>query len=205
MKDMWNSRFAEKEYIYGKEPNQFFKSHMDVFQPGSKVLFAAEGEGRNAVFALINGLNAVACDFSEEAKKKALQLAEENLVQLEYYVGDLIDIDFPEESFDGLVLIYAHFPPQNRSKIHQKLQSLLKPGGKLILEGFSKNHLEVSKNNERSSGPRNIEMLFTTDIIKSDFNEMKFLLETEEIVELEESQYHEGKSSIIRMLGAKNG
>lgn len=200
---MWNSRYAEKEYVYGKEPNQFFKSHLDEFEPNSNVLFAAEGEGRNAVFALKNGLKAIAFDFSVEAKKKAMQLAEENLVQLEYHIGNLLDINFPEESFDGLVLIYAHFPPPIRKKIHQKLQTLLKSGGKLILEGFSKNHLEVSKNNERTSGPQNIEMLFTTDIIKNDFNEIEFSLEVEEIVELVESKHHEGKSSLIRMIGVK--
>lgn len=201
---MWNSRFAEKEFIYGKTPNKFFEAHINNFRPESKVLFAAEGEGRNAVFALKKNLQAVAFDFSIEAKNKAMLLAEENLVKLEYHIGNLMEINFPKESFDGLVLIYAHFPPPIRKKIHRKLQSLLKPEGVLILEGFSKKHLEVSKNNKKTSGPQNIEMLFTIEILKEDFNELDFSLALEEVDILDESPYHEGKSSLIRMIGKKN-
>jgi len=203
MKDMWNTRFAEKAFVYGKAPNKFLERNLSVFEPHSRVLFAAEGEGRNAVFALKNGIDAVAYDFSVEGKKKAMQLADESLVQLEYHIGNLMDIDFPEKSFDGLVLIYAHFPPPIRKKIHQKLQSLLKSGGVLLLEGFSKNHLEVSKYNANTSGPQNIEMLFTVEMLKQDFNELNFSLALEEQDVLDESLYHQGKSSLIRMIGNK--
>lgn len=203
MKDRWNIRYAEPEFVYGKAPNRFFESNIDAFKPNSKVFFAAEGEGRNAVFALRKGLHAVAVDFSEEAKNKALKLAEENHVRLEYHVGDLLEINFPKESFDGLVLIYAHMPSAIRQKIHRKLQSLLKPGGVLVLEGFSRNHPEVSKNNHRTSGPQNIEMLFSVNLLKEDFDEIRFSLAVEEIDELNESPYHEGKSSLTRMIGTK--
>jgi len=203
MKDMWNSRYAQTDFVYGKAPNRFFETHIDVFSPQSKILFAAEGEGRNAVYAMKKGMQAVAFDFSVEAKKKAMLLAEENRVYLNYHIGNLLEIDFPEESFDGLVLIFAHFPPPIRKKIHQKLQSLLKPGGVLLLEGFSKNHLEVSKYNTNTSGPQNIEMLFTVEMIKQDFNELDFSLALEELNEMDESQYHQGKSSLIRMIGTK--
>jgi len=203
MKDMWNSRYAESEFVYGKAPNRFFELNIDIFRPASKLFFAAEGEGRNAVFALKKGMQVVAVDFSEEARKKALKLAKQNFVELEYQVGDLLEVDFPKESFDGLVLIYAHVPPPIRQKIHRKLQSLMKPGGMLILEGFSKKHLEVSKNNDRTSGPQDIEILFSLDLLKEDFNEIEFSLAVEEIDELDESKYHKGKSSLIRMIGTK--
>lgn len=203
MKEMWNSRYAEPEYVYGKEPNRFFESNIGVFKPNSKILFASEGEGRNAVFALKQGLQAIAVDFSEEAKKKAISLANDNQVNLEYYVSNLLEVEFSENSFDGVVLIFAHFPPQIRQQIHRKLQSFLKPGGILVLEAFSKNHLEVSKNNERTSGPQNLEMLFTVEMLKEDFNELNFSLAIEEIEILNESLYHEGKSSLIRMIGTK--
>lgn len=201
---MWNSRYAGQEFVYGKTPNKFLESHIDVFKPNSQILFAAEGEGRNAVFALKKGMKAVAVDYSEKAKNKALKLAAENLVQLDYHIGDLLEMDFPEEYFDGIVLIYAHFPSQVRKKIHQKLQKLLKPNAILLLESFSKNHLEVSKNNLRTSGPQNIDMLYTVDLLKEDFNEVDFSLALEESDVLAEGAYHEGNSSLIRMIGTKN-
>ena len=48
----WNERYVSKEYVYGKEPNTFFKDfiHQKLRIPG-KLLLPAEGEGRNAVFA----------------------------------------------------------------------------------------------------------------------------------------------------------
>ena len=54
MKEFWNSRYQEKEYAYGLEPNLFFKSELIKLIPG-KALFPAEGEGRNAVFAAKSG------------------------------------------------------------------------------------------------------------------------------------------------------
>ncbi|MGB8374902.1 MAG: SAM-dependent methyltransferase, partial [Salegentibacter sp.] len=46
----WNDRYREKEYAYGVEPNVFLKEKLEKLNVG-KILFAAEGEGRNAVFA----------------------------------------------------------------------------------------------------------------------------------------------------------
>ena len=51
MKEFWNERFSSEEYIYGTEPNLFFKSELDKRTPGD-LLMPAEGEGRNAVYAV---------------------------------------------------------------------------------------------------------------------------------------------------------
>ena len=50
MKEFWDQRYSDSEYVYGKKPNQFFKEFVDENQPG-KILLPAEGEGRNAVYA----------------------------------------------------------------------------------------------------------------------------------------------------------
>ena len=50
MKEMWNQRYTDKEYIYGKAPNILVKEFIDQSEAG-RILFAAEGEGRNAVYA----------------------------------------------------------------------------------------------------------------------------------------------------------
>ena len=74
----WNERYVSKEYVYGKEPNTFFKDfiHQKLRVPG-KLLLPAEGEGRNAVFAALNGYQVTAFDFSKDAKNKAQLLADE--------------------------------------------------------------------------------------------------------------------------------
>lgn len=39
----WNDRYADSEYAYGLEPNDFLKQQ--YFKPKSKILCLAEGEG----------------------------------------------------------------------------------------------------------------------------------------------------------------
>ena len=45
MKEFWDTRYAAEEYVYGTEPNEYFKSFIDRLEPGS-ILLPAEGEGR---------------------------------------------------------------------------------------------------------------------------------------------------------------
>jgi 2-polyprenyl-3-methyl-5-hydroxy-6-metoxy-1,4-benzoquinol methylase len=79
----WDERYSTTEFIYGSEPNSFFKSELEKLASG-KILLLGEGEGRNAVYTALNGWTVDAVDFSLKAKEKALQLAEENKVHINY-------------------------------------------------------------------------------------------------------------------------
>src|SRR5690554_4823161 len=131
----WDERFSSEEYIYGEEPNEYVKEQLTKLKPG-RILFAAEGEGRNAVFAATKGCEVVAFDPSEAGKMKALQLAASKGVSIDYDVTDVANADYPLESFDALVLIYAHFQEDSRREYHQKLAGFVKKGGHILLESF---------------------------------------------------------------------
>ena len=75
MIDFWNDRYGADEYAYGTLPNEFLKAELAKLKPGS-ILFPAEGEGRNAVFAAKQGWQASAFDMSTAGKSKAEQLLE---------------------------------------------------------------------------------------------------------------------------------
>ncbi len=62
MKELWNIKYAVDEYIYGEEPNKYFKYAVDKYIPSGKILLPAEGEGRNAVYAAQKDIEAVAFD-----------------------------------------------------------------------------------------------------------------------------------------------
>lgn len=197
MSEFWNERYALQEYVYGTEPNVFFKDQIKKISPG-KILFPAEGEGRNAVYAAKLGWDVYAYDSSTKAKKKAELLAKGNSVEINYNVYDMETADYPLEFFDCIVLIFAHFHPFERNFFHNKLVSFLKPGGTIILEGFSKKQMQFN-----SGGPRNLEMLFSADEIQNDFNLLlKTELEETETV-LDEGSFHQGPASVIRMIGKK--
>ena len=204
MKDFWNSRFSATEYAYGKEPNQFFEHALKEIQPTGKIFLPAEGEGRNAVFAASLGLDVLAFDISEEGKKKADLLAKEKQVSINYQVGNLNQLGLEPNSFDVIGLIYAHFESYIKVAYHKEFVSLLKPGGFLIFEAFSKNHSKFQKINPNAGGPKNAEMLFSLDEIRTLFDELEEISLVEKVIDLEEGPFHRGKASVIRYIGQKS-
>jgi hypothetical protein len=197
MKEFWDTRYSEPGFVYGKEPNKYFKYALSKMTAG-KLLLPAEGEGRNAVFAAGNGWTVTAVDFSAQGRDKALKFAEERKITIEYVLSPLEKYVFPENEFDSVALIYAHFPPPLRTQIHNSVAKSLKPGWMLILEAFSKEQI-----NNNTGGPRESSLLYTIKDILSDFSDLT-VIESDEIeMELEEGQYHRGKSNIIRLLAKK--
>ncbi|MEO1256867.1 MAG: class I SAM-dependent methyltransferase [Bacteroidota bacterium] len=198
----WNQRYADKAFAYGIEPNVFFKDQLQQFDSG-KLLMPADGEGRNGVYAATQGWKVTSADLSIVGKQKAEALAKQHEVALEYIVGDLNDMSFEPTSFDAIGLIYAHFPATIKSDLHKKIIGYLKPGGIVIFEAFSKNHLPLSKADPAVGGPMDIDMLFSTEELQKDFEGFEMLHLAEEEVLLNEGKFHNGKSSVIRFVGRK--
>jgi len=201
-REFWDERYGNEEFVYGKLPNKYFKEKIDELSVG-KALFAAEGEGRNAVYAATLGWEVTAFDQSLCAKKKAISLAENNQVTIDYLVSDLDNFNYTSASFDVLVLIFAHFPEEKRRIYHRQLTQTIKNGGYIILEAFSKNHMQNQKENPKVGGPKNIDMLYDLDEIKEDFQNFEFLEAYETETELNEGEHHKGKGSVIRILAKK--
>lgn len=196
----WDDRYSKAEFAYGEEPNNYLKEQLTKLSVG-KILFPAEGEGRNAVYAAKNGWTVVAFDISNEGKNKALKLAEKNNVTVDYKVGKLENLDL--EQFDIIALIYAHFPADIKSLYHKTLDKHLKVNGTIIFEAFSKRHIDYVTKNEKVGGPKDIESLFSIDEIKADFPNYEFIELEEKEIELSEGIFHNGTGSVIRFIGRK--
>lgn len=202
MKDFWDDRFSSEEYVYGEVPNEYFHSRFTQFDPG-EILFAAEGEGRNAVFAAKCDWKVTAFDVSTEAKKKAEKLAKKHNVQLDYRVGDLPDLGLEKDEFDAVAMIYAHFPPQVRSRYHSLLLSYLRRDGLVFFEGFSKKHKIYQEKNPAVGGPKDEALLYSMEEIKEDFGSLNFLELYEAEVDLKEGKGHDGLGAVIRFVAQK--
>lgn len=200
--DKWNQRYRSSTYAYGEEPNLFLENSLKDLEP-KKILFAAEGEGRNAVYAASKGWEVSAFDISTEAYKKAIQLATKREVTIEYQVDNLFELDFTAHQFDVIALIYAHFPAAIKSNYHKKLLSLLKPGGLVVFEAFSKNHIKLKEENPKVGGPSDIDDLFSIAEIEADFSTCSFLQLEEVVIDLNEGIYHQGQGSVIRFIAQK--
>jgi len=200
--DRWNERYSKDEFAFGEEPNEYLKEQLEKLSAGT-ILFPAEGEGRNAVFAAKLGWTVSAFDISIEGKKKAMRLADANNVTIDYQVGELQTLNYHNEQFDAIALIYAHFPADIKSLYHKTLDKYLRKGGVIIFESFSKKHIDYVLKNEKVGGPRDLPSLFLIDEIRSYFADYDFeeLEETE--IELNEGIYHVGLGSVIRFVGRK--
>ena len=195
--NIWDERYNQNDYIYGTNPNEFFREELQKIPPGI-ILLPAEGEGRNAVYAALQKWEVHAVDSSIEGQKKAFRLADRNIVQINYAVADLTDFNLPEEKFDVIALIYTHLPETIRKSIHTKLIRSLKVGGTIILEAFSTEQLQYT-----SGGPKTLELLYTPEIIEEDFKSLQFIKFENKITTLSEGEYHKGKAHVIRLVAKK--
>ena len=206
MSDLWTQRWDERykaeEFAYGENPNEFLKEQLDLLAPG-KILFPAEGEGRNAVYAARKGWKTSAFDISSEGQKKAFALADKNKVTIDYRVGLLETLGYQPEGFDAMALIYAHFPAEIKSQLHRLLDQYIRKDGYVIFEAFSKKHLDYIARNEKVGGPRDLASLFSIEEIQEDFSDYEVILLEEKEIELSEGLYHNGLGSVIRFVGCK--
>ncbi len=197
MKEHWDERYAAEEYIYGTHPNAWFAEKLSGINKG-KLLLPAEGEGRNAVFAASIGWDVSAFDQSEEGRKKALKLATENSVAINYTIADLTTFNCPDTSFDAIALIFVHMPVEIRQLVHQNLIKCLKPGGYLILEAFTKKQIQNS-----SGGPKTELLLYERDYLLHDFSELEIIDFDETTTVLNEGPLHQGEAFVLRLYARK--
>lgn len=196
--ELWDIRYMADEYIYGKAPNMFFKSRLDKLEPGS-ILLPGEGEGRNAVYAAERGWNVTAFDISKEGRKKALQLAADRGVFIDYRLMPYTGFSRPDSLVDVIGLFFTHQPSKMRRDFHRSLQSLVHPEGVILLEAFHKDQI---KND--TGGPKDIDFLFDETGLRADFPELEMVhLETLPNI-LDEGTYHQGEAIVVQMIARRN-
>lgn len=200
--DFWDSMYKQPEYAFGTQPNVYFAEKLNQLK-SEKILLIGEGEGRNAVYAAINGWDVTACDLSQAGKEKANQLAAQNNVTINYIVGDFGTIEFAPKQFDAVALIYAHFPKQIQKKYIDKAIGLIRPQGHIIIEGFSLDNLSFRVTNPQIGGPSDPAMLYTINLINEWFTQFDHIEKKQTVTTLNEGLYHVGEGSVIRFLGKK--
>ena len=195
MKELWDKRYSGADYIYGKEPNLYFKKIIDGLVPGN-LLVPGAGEGRDAVYAATLGWNVHAFDQSEKGKEKALSLAAEKNALISYNVLNAEDFVIEENKYDLISLIYFHLPSDLRQKFYKDIIKCLKPNGQIILEAFNPKQI-----NNNSGGPKDLSILITSEMLIKDFEDLHSIELIEMETFLEEGDYHKGKADIIRYHG----
>jgi hypothetical protein len=193
MENFWNQRYDREEYVYGTSPSTFFgKKLWD--QKFGRLLLPGEGEGRNAVYAARKGWLVHAFDYSTVGAAKAIKLSRKEQVRFEYQISDTDSFEIAEDYYHLISVSFLHLLPEERRIFHRNMLLSLLPGGKIILEYFSKKQIDLD-----TGGPRNLNMLYDPEELKNDFEGAEILELHEEKVLLNEGLFHQGEAWVIRM------
>jgi hypothetical protein len=198
MREFWNERYSSEPYVYGVEPNEFFRERIATTTPG-RMWLPGEGEGRNAVHAAERGWSVHAADWSDAARDKALKLARERGVEIRYDVADLDDARPPRESYDFIGLFFLHLDDARRADLHRKAIEALAPGGTVALEAF-----EIDQLAEGTGGPKSAELLYSLRDLAEDFVDLDFLHFEKTRTTLREGDGHAGEAVVVRFVGRKS-
>ena len=197
MKEIWENRYTQSDYVYGTGPNEWFRQFIDGQKPG-KILMAAEGEGRNAVYAAQKGWQVSAFDLTEAGPRKAASLALQAGVTIDYITADAQEVNYPANHFDALGIIFFHLPDSVRRHIFNRLSGFVRPGGFIVLECFSKKHFGNTR-----SGPKTIDLLYEPAAIRDDFADLEMVVFEEARYTIDEGALHQGPAEVIRLIALK--
>jgi SAM-dependent methyltransferase len=196
----WDARYEGAAYAYGEAPNAFLAS-LALPEEG-RALVPGDGEGRNGVFLAERGFAVETLDLSAEGVAKAQALAARRGVALEARQADLLAWDWPVATYGLIALIYLHLIALERRFVHAKALAALKPGGLIVLEAFTPQHLEKQAAGARG-GPREAALLYSADDLREDFAAAEIELLQEAEVDLREGALHEGRSAVVRMVARR--
>lgn len=198
MSSIWDERYRETEGVYGREANPFWMSEL-VKCEGDNLLLPCEGEGRNAVWGAQQGWNVHAFDSSGVGLETMKRWSQEAGVYVNAEHADAFEFMGRPGGYDVVGLFYAHMPAHLRQAFHALAIKWLAPGGTLILEAF-----HVDQLNLHSGGPKDIEMLFTESLVRSDFKELSIQQCERVETSLNEGPFHQGPAVLLRMVGTKS-
>jgi SAM-dependent methyltransferase len=197
--ERWETRFAGADYAFGTAPNAFLAACKDLLPASGRALAIADGEGRNGVWLAQQGLQVLSLDFSPSGQRKAKALARARGVDVAFELTDAHAWAYPENAFDVVVEIFGQFsPPAERARKWAGMRKALKPGGLLIIQGYTPKQLEYG-----TGGPKQIENLYTRALLEDAFRGYRDMTIAEDEVELREGTSHAGMSAVINFAARK--
>ena len=197
----WNERYSQagEDYLFGAEPNRFLSGLSSYFRPGMRVLSVADGEGRNGVWLAQQGMEVTALEISPVALAKARRLAALRDVPVNFVQADALTWTWSGAAYDAVAAIFIQFAmPAERNQLFASIKHTLKPGGLLLLQGYTPRQLEY-----RTGGPPLAENMYTEAMLRTTFADMEILHLREHDEVISEGVGHHGMSALIDLVARK--
>lgn len=194
----WNRRFATDHYLFGEAPNAYLLSQATHLLPGT-ALALADGEGRNGVWLAEQGLQVDGFDFSDRAIEKARALAKRRGVAVNWACCDWQTFDWRVSHYNNLVGIFFQFAtPEERSALFARMDDSLKPGGTLVIQGYTARQLDFN-----TGGPGKLEHMYSGALLREAFTGYEVLDLSSYEAEIAEGTAHKGMSGLIGLCARK--
>ena len=193
----WDERYQKDRFLFSTQPNPFLVEQAG--NPPGRALAVGDGEGRNGVWLAEQGWSVTSLDYSPEGIAKTQRLAAQRGVAVETVCADASQWAFPEAAFDLIVLFYFHLPRAAAKVAHAGCVRALKPGGRVILEGFRKEQMPLT-----SGGPRVEDWMYSAQEISEDFGTLDASINRAVGRVLREGRLH-GTAAIYQFVGHKAG
>lgn len=195
----WNQRYSGEDYVFGREPNAYLRAQAALLPARGRALCVADGEGRNSVWLARQGLQVQAFDIAGVAVAKARKLAAAAGVSVDYEVAGCDDWHWPAAAFDVVVAIFIQFAdPAMRERQFTNMVRCLRPGGVLVLQGYTPRQLEF-----KTGGPGVLSHLYTPELLRLAFAGLDIVDLVEYEAELSEGSRHAGRSALLGMVARR--
>jgi 2-polyprenyl-3-methyl-5-hydroxy-6-metoxy-1,4-benzoquinol methylase len=197
--ETWNRRDAGDDFLFGTEPNAWLCEHASRLPRGGLILSVADGEGRNSVWLAQQGFQVDAFDIAHRAVEKAQSFAQRQGVSVNFAVADVDGFAWPEAAYDGVAAIFVQFAdPDMRARLFERIVRSLKPGGVLVLQGYTPKQLDY-----RTGGPPILSHLYTRELLESAFSGLSVIELREYEADVREGQGHSGRSALIGLVARR--
>lgn len=196
---MWEDRYSSHDdYLFGTAPAQFLAENPWLAIPGGTALSVADGEGRNAVALAQAGMQVSAFDLSTTAVGRAQTLAAQKRVALTTQACDWQRWDWTRQ-FDLVMGIFIQFmPPAKRPDQLHDMARALKPGGRLVLHGYTPEQVALG-----TGGPPDPAQMWTPEILTAAFPDFRIERLATYEREVQEGHAHVGRSALIDFVAIK--
>ncbi len=189
---MWDDRFSQAEPVYGERPNSYLRAQVHRLAPGASVLVPGDGYGRNGLWLAQQGFRVHTVDLSPIGVERARNSAREAGLSVTIEQADVSTWAWPQNQFHAVFSIFLHLFPKVRPAIHANMLRALVPGGLCILEAFTPAQLKFS-----SGGPKQVDLLYSAEILRQDFAAAEILTLEEATVSLDEGRMHSGPGAVV--------
>lgn len=117
-----------------KMPIAILNRHVPL--SGAHILDVGCGAGRNSVLLVEQGAQVTGLDYDPKALAVAVSRCREHNVSVEFQEGSVVNMPFPEGSFDAIVFqnVLEHLPRSDQPQALQEVMRVLRKGGVLFIQ-----------------------------------------------------------------------